>query len=168
MNLLQRPLDGAPTAVALVPARGSARRFPVGRYLALPPLGLLLTCAWGTGAGPAPPPRTVAKAVASGDGQTGTVSSPLANALQVVVTEAGVPKPNVQVDWQAAGGGAVDPAGSFTDADGIAGTTWTLGSTAGTQAASASVSGAQGSPVSFTATAVSGPVPLLEMTAVNS
>lgn len=130
--------------------------------------GLLTTCAWGDGTGPAPS-MMVAKAAASGDGQTGTVSAQLQNPLEVVVTEAGAPMPNVQVVWQAADAGAtVNPATSVTDSSGVASTVWTLGSTAGTQTATAAVGNAQGSPVGFTATAVSGPVPLLAMTATNS
>jgi plastocyanin len=62
------------------------------------------------------------------------------------------------VTWATADG-TLDPASSITDADGIGATRWTLGSTVGSQAASAEVAGATGSPVTFTATATAS-VPL--------
>jgi plastocyanin len=132
-------------------------------------VGVLATCAWGDGAGPGSPSLTVAKAPASGDGQTGTISTQLVNPLQVEVIAAGAPVAGVTVIWQTAdAGGSVLPGSSVTDANGSATTMWTLGSTAGTQTATASVADAQGSPVQFTASAVSGPVPLVSMTATNS
>jgi plastocyanin len=57
------------------------------------------------------------------------------------------------VTWSTEGGGTLEPNGP-TDADGIASAQWTLGTTAGSQTARATLSGATGSPVSFTAVAV--------------
>src|SRR5262249_47024669 len=56
--------------------------------------------------------------------------------------------------------GSVDPASAPTGADGISSATWTLGSVVGAQSAQATVSGATGSPVTFSATATpAGPPP---------
>jgi len=107
---------------------------------------------------PPPPTRTVAKASPSGDGQTGVVQTALANPLRVLVTDGGAPEAGVSVTWGGSGTAAsFSPSSSITDASGIAQTTWTLPRQAGAPSASATVSGAGGSPVSFTATANPGP-----------
>jgi plastocyanin len=67
--------------------------------------------------------------------------------------DAGAPSPGATVAWSATGGGSVDPASAPTDANGSASTGWTLGTTSGAQTATASLAGATGSPVTFTATA---------------
>ena len=106
------------------------------------------------GGGTPPPTTTIAKTATSGDVQSGTVGQALANPLEVVVTEDGVPVSGRTVTWATtASGGLLDPASVATDADGVATTTWTLGTTSGSQSASATLSGASGSPVPFTATA---------------
>lgn len=119
-----------------------------------------LTMACGSGgSGPTgPPPPTIQKTgAASGDSQTGPVAAALSNPLRVLVTLSGSPQPGQSVTWAAAGTAAsVSPATSVTDATGIATTTWTLGQTAGGQSATATLSGATGSPVTFTATATAG------------
>jgi plastocyanin len=138
-------------------------------YARLAPLGLVLGALLvgcggdGDGDGGMPPPTTtIAKATNSGDGQSGTVGQPLANPLQVLVTEGGAPSPGVTVAWSTtAAGGSVDPASVATDADGVASTTWTLGTVSGSQTAQASLSGASGSPVTFTANASPGPATTL-------
>jgi hypothetical protein len=73
--------------------------------------------------------------ITRGNNQTGTVGGALADSLQVrVLDKAGRPVPNQPVAWTVvAGGGAVSPASSNTDASGYAGARWTLGSGAGTQ-----------------------------------
>jgi plastocyanin len=94
---------------------------------------------------------------ASGDAQTGTVAGPLASPLRVLVTMGGNPLAGETVAWSTVGAGAsMSPAQSVTDASGIASSTWTLGQVAGSQSATASSSGAAGSPVTFTATATAG------------
>jgi plastocyanin len=104
-----------------------------------------------------PVPAIQKAAAASGDAQSGTVVAALANQLRVLVTLSGAPQPGATVTWLATGVGAsVTPATSVTDATGIATTTWTLGQVAGAQSASATLSGASGSPVSFAATATAG------------
>jgi len=113
----------------------------------------------------APPAPVIQKATtASGDGQTGTVATALPNPLRVLVTLSGSPHQGDNVIWAAAGTGAsVTPTTSVTDATGIATTTWTLGQMAGTQTATAALSGATGSPVTFTATATPGPATQLSL-----
>ena len=100
-----------------------------------------------------PSDDTIAKAPTnSGEGQTGPVGQALANALRVVVTVDGEPQPDVSVTWSTTDG-SVAPTSVATDTDGISTTTWTLGPTAGAQTAQATLEGASGSPVTFTATA---------------
>ena len=113
----------------------------------------------GGGGGPDPTPTVaVAKASPSGDAQTAVVAQALPQPLRVVVTEDGTPKADVTVAWStAAGDGTVEPASPTTDADGIASAVWTLGATAGGQAAQAAVTDATGSPVGFSATATPAP-----------
>lgn len=69
--------------------------------------------------------------------------------------------PGAAVTWEASAGGSAAPATSTTDAEGEAGTTWTLGTAAGTQQLTAR-SGAA-TPVTFTATARAGGVARLEV-----
>ena len=116
-------------------------------------------CGSGGDQGPTPSPLVVDKTSAeSGDQQTGPVSAALPNPLRVIVTRDGAPQTGVSVAWSVAQG-SVDPATASTGADGISSTIWTLGSVAGAQSAQAAVSGATGSPVTFTATAAAGPPP---------
>jgi plastocyanin len=113
-----------------------------------------------TGTNPPPPPQlAVAKApTASGDAQVGVVGAPLADPIRVRVTEGGTPKAGVSVSFAAAGSGAgVDPASATTDADGLASTAWTLPHAIGNATATATVTSASGSPVTFSATATVGP-----------
>lgn len=117
---------------------------------------LLSSCGGGGdgGTGTPPPTTAIAKASAnSGDAQTGTVGQALATPLQVVVTDAGAASVGTTVTWATPSGGTVAPTSGVTDANGAATTTWTLGTTSGSQTATASLSGATGSPVTFNATA---------------
>jgi plastocyanin len=99
----------------------------------------------------------VAKAAASGDGQTGTAGTALANPLAVVVSRDGVPEEGVAVSWSVlTGGGTLGGASSSTNGQGIATMPWTLGTTAGDQTVRATVSDATGSPLTFSATATAG------------
>jgi plastocyanin len=113
----------------------------------------------GNGGNGGTPPATMAIAKASsnsGDAQTGTVGQPLATPLQVVVTENGTSASGETVTWSTTALNASLTASSTTDANGIASSAWTLGTVSGSQTAQASLSGASGSPVIFTATAVAG------------
>ena len=104
-------------------------------------------------------------AASSGDAQTAQVSTVLPLPLRVAVTLNGSPDAGATVAWATTGTGAsVSPTQATTDVNGIATTTWTLGSTAGVETATASISGATGSPVTFTATATAAPVPVIGMT----
>jgi galactose oxidase-like protein/Big-like domain-containing protein/Kelch motif protein len=96
-------------------------------------------------------------APADGDQQIGTVGLALANQLVVLVTDANNNAvPGVTVTWQAQGGGSVSSQTVKTGSDGHASVTRTLGPTPGQQTTTATVSGLNGSPVTFTATAVEG------------
>jgi adhesin/invasin len=120
-------------------------------------LGTVLSgCGGGDGDGGTPPATTtIAKASTnSGDAQSGAVAQALSLPLQVVVTEGGAAKAGATVTWSTtAPGGSLQPATSSTDAAGVASANWTLGTVSGSQTAQAALSGATGSPVTFTATA---------------
>lgn len=117
---------------------------------------LLLSCGGGDST-QGPGTVSIAKASgASGDAQSGTVGQPLANPLRIVVTSDGAPQAGTTVAWAAGSGGSIAPASAVTDASGIATGTWTLGQAAGAQAAQATLAGASGSPVAFSATAAAG------------
>jgi adhesin/invasin len=104
-----------------------------------------------------PQPAIQKAASASGDAQTALVGTALTSPLRVTVTLSGTPQQGTTVTWAAGGSdGSVSPTSSVTDAGGIATTAWTLGQTAGAQRATASLAGATGSPVTFTASATPG------------
>jgi plastocyanin len=70
------------------------------------------------------------------------------------VQEDGSPKAGASVTWSTTvAAGAVSPTSAQTDAQGLAATRWTLGQTAGSQTATATLASASGSPVTFNATA---------------
>lgn len=111
----------------------------------------------GDGGGGNNPARTIAMANPSGNAQTDTIGAPLTNPIRVEVQEDGAVKQGVTVAWSVqSGGGQVTPATSVTDVNGLATTNWTLGDNLGAQTARATVTGAAGSPVTFTATAGAG------------
>lgn len=108
-------------------------------------LGVVAACGGGSGPGPAPA-RVTASA---GDHQVGPAGQPLGAALLVtVLDDAGRPMPGITVAWSPAGGGSVDPASSTTGSDGTASTQRILGSGAGPQTTTATVTGVV--PVVFT------------------
>lgn len=108
-------------------------------------------------------------ALQGGDGQVGNVATPLATAYSVIVKNlAGAPVAGVPVSWAvASGGGSIAPASSTTDGAGVATAVRTLGTSAGTQTATASVGGLSGSPVVFTATAQAGAAARLVKTSLD-
>jgi hypothetical protein len=118
-----------------------------------------LACSEGKDTDPTPVPTLIASN--GGNGQTGTPGTALLAPLSVLVSDAsGAPVPGVAVNWSVVnGGGAVSPASSQTNADGVATTTFTLGPAEGEQQAQAAVDQLQGSPVVFTATASVAPPP---------
>jgi hypothetical protein len=96
-------------------------------------------------------------AEAGGNGQTGIVGSALPDPLVVAVTDANNNAvPGVSVTWQAQGGGSVSSETVTSGSDGHASVTRILGPTPGEQTTTATVSGLQGSPVTFVATAIAG------------
>ena len=127
----------------------------------------LIAACGGGGGGSSGPSVTIAKAGApNGDAQTAVVASVLPVLLRVLVQEDGSPKVGATVAWSTTALGAtVTPTSSVTDAAGVATTEWTLGQGAGSQTAQAALSGATGSPVSFSATATPGPATAFTKTA---
>jgi hypothetical protein len=92
--------------------------------------------------------------VADGDQQSWSTGHNIPNPLRVLITSRGVPMEGVDVAWQAdAGEGTLTPLIAVTGADGISTARWTLSVNAGTHHGQATVEGATGSPVRFTATA---------------
>jgi len=97
--------------------------------------------------------------LAGGNSQTDTIGAMLATPYTVRVTDAfSNPVAGVIVTWAVTGGGGSITPGSPTNSGGIADATRILGNTVGAnvQTASATVSGLNGSLVTFTATAKSG------------
>ena len=101
--------------------------------------------------------------IVSGDDQTGSPGTRLAEDLVVRVVDAdGNPVVGAAVSWVVtAGGGSLEPATSTTDAEGHAATGWVLGPSVGANAAEAVVSGV-GRAV-FSATAAAGSTSQLEI-----
>ena len=116
------------------------------------------------GGGPDPSALSAAHSEPSGDGQSGTAGQDLANPLRIVVLRGAMPAAGAVVTWSATGTGAsMTPNVSTTGPDGISTSMWHLGSDVGAQHSQAAVTGAEGSPVLFTATAVppgGGPSPV--------
>lgn len=103
---------------------------------------------------PAQSPLVIAKtATKSGDQQTAAPGAALPGPLRVIVTRDGQPVPNTTVAWRTQDGGSFDAPSTPTDEFGVASGNWTLGTNLGSQTATASITGAQGSPLIFTATA---------------
>jgi len=101
--------------------------------------------------GPSQPPLVIEKpATKSGDQQTGLVEVALGNPLRVMITRDGEPVEDVDVDWAAGQGGTLSSE-TQSDAAGIATVVWTLGPGVGNQATTATIDGADGSPLTYTA-----------------
>jgi len=107
-------------------------------------------------------------AVNAGNGQSAVAGTAVATPPSVKVTDlGGNPVSNVGVTFAVTGGGGtVQPVTSIlTDAQGLATvTSWTLGTTAGANALSATATGLAGSPVGFTATGTAGTATQLAVT----
>lgn len=121
-------------------------------------VGLGVACG-GDDQGPQQPPLVIEKpAVKSGDLQTGPVALALGNPVRILITRDGEPVEDVNVTWAAGQQGSLSDQ-TESDELGIATAVWTLGPETGTQAATATVDGADGSPQTFTATATDGTGP---------
>ncbi|HEY7636981.1 MAG TPA: plastocyanin/azurin family copper-binding protein [Gemmatimonadales bacterium] len=104
--------------------------------------------------GPGSSALSAARSAPSGDGQSGTAGQDLANPLRIVVMRGSAPEAGAVVTWNASGtGSAMKPSVDTTGADGISTSIWHLGNEVGSQSAEAGVTGADGSPVGFSATA---------------
>jgi len=104
--------------------------------------------------------------LSAGNSQSDTIGATLGTAYAVLVRdETSTPVAGVTVNWSAAGGGSVSAPTSATNGSGIATVNRILGTTAGAQTAQARVTGLNGNPVSFTATATAGDATLIEKTA---
>jgi hypothetical protein len=114
------------------------------------------------------PPAT-ALTLESGNDQTGDVGSELAQPLVVRVSDhQGNGVQGTVVAWSAAArSGSLSASTDTSDVNGLVSVNWTLGPTAGTQEASASVSGLTGSPVTFTANATSAGAASLSLVSGN-
>lgn len=121
---------------------------------ALPFLTLALLAACGGDGGTGPQGLVLARASSSGDGQTGAPGSVL-SPFRIQLTDDGIPVEGAIINWTvASGAGTLDVPTSITDANGLAAATLTLGVTTGQTTVRAAASGANGSPTSFTGTAV--------------
>ncbi|MBI1966500.1 MAG: Ig-like domain-containing protein, partial [Gemmatimonadetes bacterium] len=108
-------------------------------------------------------------ALNGGNAQTDTVAATLPVPYTVLVTDGfGNPKSGITVTWGVTGGGGSITPSSATNGSGIASATRVLGTLAGTQTATAAVTGLTGSPVSFTATATHGVANQLAVNAGNN
>lgn len=117
--------------------------------------GITAACSGGGDSSPGEPDPVIAKTSSgSGDGQTAGVTEALTQDLRVIVTLNGQPVDGADVTWSvSANGGSIAPATATTGADGIALGEWTFGTKSGAFTATATLAGASGSPVSFSATA---------------
>ena len=146
-----------------------AHASPVPRGIAAPSLPLLavlliacvrLTACGGDGGISPPVPQTLE--VVSGQGQSAEAGAELPQALRVRVLDTeGNEVAGVTISWTA-GAGTVSSGSSITGSDGTASVTWTLGTTAGAQTATASA--ASLAPATFNATATPGPVAAVTVT----
>ena len=93
--------------------------------------------------------------VASGDNQSWGPAHNLPFPLRVIVTEGGAPVEGVEVTWSVdSGNGYIATLIPVTGPDGISTARWGMSLTVGTIHAKATLEGATGSPVIFTATAI--------------
>lgn len=151
-----------------MPWRGPFRFQP-----ALPALGLLtlITGCGGGGSDVGPRLTPAAITVVAGNQQTGRAGAVLPAGLAVKVTaSSGAAVEGASVTFAAAGNsGSVSSASTVTSADGNASTTWTLGTTAGSNVDTvrANVSGVS-APAVFIATVVAGDVAGLTSVSGNS
>jgi len=131
-------------------------RFAPGLIALLAATVVAQMIACGDASGPkAGPPASIV--LVSGDAQgTAEVGSKLGQPLAIRVSDSqGRNLTGVTVAWNTSSG-ALSASSSLTDASGVATVEWTLGPLAGTQSATATVTGLN--PVTFTAVAIAGPL----------
>lgn len=120
--------------------------------LALATLVLVMSCGDG-GGGSTNHTLTIEKWPPSGDHQTDTVGQTLPLPIRVKVSVDGSVSAGHMVHFA---GGDLGTDSMLTGADGIATSTWTLSGQVGTQFVTATLAGATGSPISFSATGITG------------
>ena len=126
----------------------------------VPALLGLAACGGSAATDPEPPggeePPSIS--ILRGNDQRAPAGTALSQQIVVLVRDGdGSALPGATVSWTASSGGSFESSTTETDADGLAGTRWTLGATPGEQAATASLGGPTGASVAFTATATSVP-----------
>lgn len=99
-------------------------------------------------------PAEVRLETIAGNDQIGSPGAALAQPVRVrLIGRDEQPLPRLRVEWSVVeGAGQVEPRNAFSDANGIAETTWILGPAVGVQKIRATVN--QGLPMTFDATAV--------------
>lgn len=134
-------------------------RSGIGLLVGAMSLAWLGSACGGDDQGPGQSPLVIEKpATKSGDEQSAPVGVALGNPLRVLITRDGEPVEGVDVDWVAGQGGSLAQEAESDEA-GIASVVWTLGPNLGTHAATAGVDAADGSPLTYTATATDGTGP---------
>lgn len=122
------------------------------RIVALLSLAAGVVLAGSCSKGSTTPSQILTLTKAAGDSQVASAGAALGASLTVhVKDQSGSPVAGAVVSWSVgAGGGSVGGPSSTTDAGGNASITRTLGPLAGFQTTTASISGATGSPITFT------------------
>ena len=120
---------------------------------------LTTACAGDGGTGPGGVPTTVmTRAEPSGEGQVGGPSRALLDPLRIRVSRGATPVVGQPVTWSVVtGSGSVLANDAVTDQDGVASAVWILGPNEGTNTVTAASAGVNGSPITFTATAMDPP-----------
>jgi plastocyanin len=126
----------------------------------------LLGCGGG-GTDPGGDEIVMAKASASGDGQSAPFGTVLAQPLRVILTRGGAPVAGRTVTWQAQAGIQVNPVTMVSGNDGVASTVVTLPPFGAIRTITATSVSAIGSPQSFTVTAT-GAGTLVNVQVVNN
>lgn len=132
--------------------------------------GLILGCGGSSGTDPEPPVQEEAPTLTSlrGTGQEGVAGARLGQTVAVLARRpSGTALPGASISWSPSGDGTVSAEVTVTDGDGVAEVIWTLGSEVGQQSLTAALSGANGSPVTFTATAAEPPVTGVAITGIT-
>lgn len=131
--------------------------------LTLCAITLLASC--GGGGGEPDTTLKIEKWPPSGDNQTDTVGLTLPQVIRVKVTVGGQVSAGHMVHFD---GGDLGTDSMLTGADGIATSSWTLNGNLGTQSVTASLDSAEGSPLTFHATAVAGTPVMLKIASGDS
>jgi hypothetical protein len=108
--------------------------------------------------------------ISAGNNQTATVGTPVAVNPSVLVTDGcGNPVSGITTTWAVtAGGGSTIGGNTTTDVNGLATVGWILGSTAGTNTLTVTRVGLTGSPLTFSATGVTGSANNIAVNAGNN